>query len=241
MTSGTTGVTSQVQTTSLPSRVQGDWAAEYAAALHRSIVAQQRKVTNEWIELGRMLTVFCEEGWWTYLPDSTQDAEPGQPQPTYDSFNKYLRNEPELSYSTCRAAMQAYGLFVEEFEVPPEELAAVDPSKFTDLNPKVVEIMEKRDAAIQDEPDDEEAHIAAQAAAKNEVMEWVYFAQDATRADIQARRNEEAGEEGWRSKTVTLNRDDLPAYIRDEFAPGIVVVNIKQGPAHRQKDTAEKE
>lgn len=192
---------------------------EAAHLAERLIIDQAGEVVNAWIELGRLLHEFDEEGFWAFRPDpNLSDGT------CFTSFDKWLRNTPALAYSTARVALQAYRLYIIELDLDREELIKVDHSKFVNINPVVQEVIDRRNVEANTYPE-QAAEIIRSANA--EAVEWVLFAQDASKSEIIERRNDGVG---YRSRVYELSREELWADAQHDFNPGMVTVTVRQGP-----------
>lgn len=188
---------------------------EWAGRKQLAITEEYKKLGEVTLELGKLLCEFEQSGLWVHLFDADNNR--------WRSFDKWLRGQPELGYSTCRRAMQSYanGTF---FDIGEDELAEIDPSKLVALNPlvqkhrKEVDFVDGVLGALQEQGllsplASQEAYGAAFVAAKMQVDQLVAMGQNESRSAIETHKGEL---EGWRSKSYTVSTEQELAEMLDK-------------------------
>jgi len=181
----------------------------------------QRNHTESLLALGQALYAFDHERLWQYIPDPENSGY------GFASFDKWLRSDADLSYSTCRLAMQAYDLLIVEAEYEFDEIAEIPVGKIQVIVPEIKAIYEQRDRQINEAAygatswDEHMANIEhANIQAKEAVAGWVADAAVLSRPDLKRKRVEDKGGRVWQG---LLCVDDVPEHLRDRFDPDVPI------------------
>lgn len=205
-----------------PTRLNADSTTRFhifvaSRGIERIKEAQQNH-TESLLALGAALYEFYTNNWYQYVPDPDNDGY------GFASFDKWLRSDADLSYSTCRLALQTYELLVVRAGYDMAALSTIAVGKLQEIVPEIKAIYELRDSRVDELSEcegafDERMELIAglHDAAEQRVADWLADAQVLSRTDLKQRRVEVKGGRVWQG---LINYGDVPEHLRDRFDPG---------------------
>jgi len=162
-----------------------------ASVLIANIRRAQQNHTESLLTLGEMLYLFDRDACWRFVPDPETSGY------GFVSFDKWLRSDAELSYSTCRLALQTYSLLIVDAGYDREEISGIAVGKLQEIIPEIKAIFDKGGKGVYDRVDG-----------------WIADAHVLSRTDLKKKRVEVKGGKVWQG---LLCYGDIPEHLRDRF------------------------